>query len=157
MSKDTNRWGRFSLPSRRLLLGVVGGLLLLYTVLGFFVVPRVIRSQIISGAREQLHREAQVGDVRFNPFTLAATVTGLRLRDRDGVDLITVDGIHANADTFGIFRWALRFSDIRIEHPVVSARIMRDGKPSVADLMEGGSSSSSRSSTTSCSRCSWVR
>ena len=141
MSKDVIRWGSVSLPSRRLLLGVAGGLLLLYTLLGFFVVPRIIRSQIVSGAREQLHREAQVGDVRFNPFTLAATVTGLRLRDRDGADLITVDGIHANADTFGLFRWALRFSEIRIEHPVVAARIMRDGKPSVADLMEGGSSS----------------
>ena len=141
MSKDANRWGRVSLPSRRLLLGVAGGLLLLYTLLGFFVVPRIIRGQIISGAREQLQREAQIGDVRFNPFTLAATVSGLRLRDRDGADLITVDGIHANADTFGIFRWALRFSEIRIERPVVSARIMRDGKPSVADLMEGESSS----------------
>jgi hypothetical protein len=141
MSKDANRWGRVSLPSRRLLLGVAGGLLLLYTLLGFFVVPRIIRSQIVSGAREQLHREAQVGDVRFNPFTLAATVTGLRLRDRAGADLITVGGIHANADTFGIFRWALRFTEIRIERPVVSARIMRDGKPSVADLMEAGSSS----------------
>lgn len=141
MSKDANRWGRVSMPSRRLLLGVAGGLLLLYTLLGFFVVPRIIRGQIISGAREQLQREAQVGDVRFNPFTLAATVSGLRLRDRDGADLITVEGIHANADTFGIFRWALRFSEIRIERPVVSARILRDGQPSVADLMEGESSS----------------
>src|SRR5215204_64914 len=131
-SRRTRRW--------RMAVAVCAALLLIYTLLGFFVVPRVIRSQIVGGAREQLHREAQVGDVRFNPFTLAATVTGLRLRDRDGADLITVDRIHANADTFGIFRWALRFSEIRIDHPVVSARIMRDGRPSIADLMEGPSS-----------------
>jgi hypothetical protein len=121
-------------------MGAFAVLFLVYTLVGFFVVPRIIRSQIVDSARESLHREASVGDVRFNPFTLAATVTGLRLVDRDGADLVTVDRVHVNADTFGVFRWALRFSEILIEKPVVSARILRDGKPSVADLMEGGTS-----------------
>jgi hypothetical protein len=62
---------------RRALLAAAA-VLVIYTLLGFFLVPRIIRSQIVTGARESLGREAQVQDVRFNPFTLAATVHGAK-------------------------------------------------------------------------------
>ncbi|MGB7220614.1 MAG: DUF748 domain-containing protein, partial [Vicinamibacterales bacterium] len=110
--------------------------LLLYTLAGFFLVPRLIRNQIRDQARATLNRDARVQDVRFNPFTLAATITGLTLADRDGTALFAVDLLRADLQVSGLFRRALRFREIRVEHPVVAARILADGKPSIADLME---------------------
>jgi len=74
--------------------------------------------------------------VRFNPFTLVTTITGFELSDLDGMPLVALDSFRADLQVSGLFRRALRFREIVFEHPVVSARILQDGRPSVADLME---------------------
>jgi len=117
-------------------------LVLVYALVGFFIVPRFIRNQILSRSGELLHREARVDDVRFNPFTLTATVAGLRVLDRDAVELLRLERLGVNFEVSGIFRRAWRFKEIVLERPSVHARILRDGRPSVADLMESAGPSS---------------
>jgi hypothetical protein len=107
-----------------------------YALIGFVVVPWVARGQIVKIARTALHREARVARVTFNPFTLAATVSGLELRDRDGAPLLAFDRLAADLQASGVFRRAWRFREIRIGRPVVAARILANGKTSIADLFE---------------------
>jgi uncharacterized protein involved in outer membrane biogenesis len=108
----------------------------LYAILGFFVVPRIARSQIPKQARAMLHREATVAAVRFNPFTLAAIVEGLDLKDRDGADLFHLDRLTVDFQLSGVFRRAFRFREIVLEGPQAVARIAPDGRLSIADLFE---------------------
>jgi hypothetical protein len=123
------------LRRRRWIAGAAAALLA-YSLFGFFVVPRLVASQIRSQARAALSRDASVRRVRFNPFTLAATIDGLRLADRDGADLLTIERLDVNLQLSGIFRRALRFREVLVERPLVAARILQDGRPSVADLIE---------------------
>lgn len=110
----------------------------LYAVIGFFVVPKIARAQIVKQARGMLHREAKVTRVRFNPFTLAAKVEGLDLKDRDGADLFHLDRLSADFQVVGVFRRAFRFREIVLEGPQAVARIGADGRLSIADLFEAG-------------------
>ena len=107
-----------------------------YTLFAYFVVPRIIRNQIITQAKTLLHREARIDDVRFHPFTLATTISGFVLSDRDGADLLKVDRVVADLQLSGVFRRAVRFREVRIDRPFLNARILEDGRPSVADLIE---------------------
>src|SRR5258706_1719021 len=108
----------------------------LYAAFGFFIVPRIARAQIEKQARAMLHRQATVARVRFNPFTLAAVVEGLDLRDRDDAALFHIDRLSADFQASGIFRRAWRFREIVIEEPHAVARIAADGHLSIADLFE---------------------
>ena len=108
----------------------------LYAIIGFFVVPKIARSQIEKQSRALLHREATVARVRFNPFTLAAIVEGLDLKDRDGSDLFHLDRLTADFQLSGVFRRAFRFREIVLEGPRVVARIAANGRLSIADLFE---------------------
>jgi hypothetical protein len=110
------------------------GAVLLYALAGFLLVPWIIERQVRSQAADRLSREASVDEVSFNPFTLAATMTGFRLEDRDSADLVTVGRLHIDFQVSGVFRRAYRFRELRIERPVLSPRILADGKLSVADL-----------------------
>ncbi|MCU0258239.1 MAG: DUF748 domain-containing protein, partial [Solirubrobacteraceae bacterium] len=107
-----------------------------YALLGFVVVPWVARGQIVRIARTALHREARVAKVTFNPFTLAATVSGFELRDRDGAPLLAFDRLAVDLQVSGALRRAWRFRELRIEHPVANARILATGRTSIADLYE---------------------
>jgi hypothetical protein len=133
-----------SRPSRRQLLKRVALALILiltiYTLCGYFLIPHLIRNQIVSQARTLLHREARMDEVRFNPFTLATNITGFVLSDRDGVDLLKVEHLLADVQISGLFRRAMRFKECRIDRPFLNARILQDGRPSIADLIETKSS-----------------
>ena len=124
--------------------GVPLGALLLYALVGFFVVPKIISSQIREQSKSQLHRDASTSDVRFNPFTLATTIRRLRVLDRDGADLLSLDLLRIDLQVSGVFRRAWRFREIRVERPVASARILADGQPSIADLLNTGSTEPSQ-------------
>ena len=113
-----------------------GLLLAAYTLFGFFIVPRIIRHYVITQAKTELNREARMGEVRFNPFTLVTTIRGFVLSDRDAADLLKVDHFLADLQLSGVFRRAVRFREVRIGGPFLSARILQDGRPSVADLIE---------------------
>ena len=115
---------------------IAAGLVAIYAILGFFVVPPIVRSQIVKLARTKLHREATVGRVRFNPFTLAGTIENLNLKGRDGGALFSFDRLAVDLQVSGIFRRALRFREIALDHPSFDARILPDGRPGLADLFE---------------------
>src|SRR5262245_44154945 len=107
-----------------------------YTLCGYFLVPRLIRNQIVSRARTLLQREARMDEVRFNPFTLTTTIKGFVLADRDGADLLKVERFLADLQLSGLFRRAARFREVRIDRTLLNARILQDGRPSVAELIE---------------------
>ena len=59
---------------------VIAGLVLLYTLAGFFLVPYVARTQLTKYVTETLHRQLSLGEIRFNPYTLEARIRDLRQR-----------------------------------------------------------------------------
>ncbi|MGH9867417.1 MAG: DUF748 domain-containing protein [Candidatus Polarisedimenticolia bacterium] len=120
----------------RVLAATAAGLLGLYALAGFFLVPWIARSQIVKLARTKLHREATVERVTFNPFTLTGVVEDLELADRDGAPLFGVRRITTNFQVSGLFRRAWRFREIAVDGPSVHARVLADGNLSVADLFE---------------------
>jgi uncharacterized protein involved in outer membrane biogenesis len=115
---------------------IAAGALAVYALLGFVVVPWVAKAQIVRLARSRLHREASVAAVTFNPFTLAATVTGLALADRDGAPLLSFDRLAVDLEAAGVLQRAWRFREVRLDAPVFSARILADGRLGISDLLE---------------------
>jgi len=109
---------------------------LAYTLFGFFGVPAILRAQVPRLARTHLGREASLAGASFNPFTLATVLRGFDLRDRDGAPLAAFDEMTVNLQASGLFRRAWTFREIRVARPTVVGRILPDGRPAVADLLE---------------------
>ena len=65
-------------------LAVAGILLLAYALAGFLLVPHVARKQVEQLVAEQLKRRIEIAESRFNPFTLGAEISGLKLTEADG-------------------------------------------------------------------------
>ncbi len=106
-----------------------------YAVLGFWIVPLVVRNQLTRLAQSQLQRQASVGRVEFNPFTLRVKAADLRLAEADGAPLFAVGELAAKLQWRSLVRWAWSFSDIRITAPNANLRIAADGTFNVAQLL----------------------
>jgi uncharacterized protein involved in outer membrane biogenesis len=76
---------RMKKPSLKILIpGVLAGLALAYTGIGFLAVPAIVKSQAEKLSAEKLHRPLTLGKVEFNPFTLSASVLDFQMMEPDG-------------------------------------------------------------------------
>jgi uncharacterized protein involved in outer membrane biogenesis len=76
-----------------------------------------------------------VEQVKFNPFTLEATVDGLKLAQMDGQQLAGFDRLYVNLETSGLFRFAWRLRDVELDGPIAFFEVARGGKLNWADLI----------------------
>lgn len=111
-------------------------ILLLYVVVGFIVLPRILERYLINTAQEEYGRELVMESIRTNPFTLSLRLNELEFRDTDGHPLVTVERITAR------FTWASLFSSdwtirsIGFEQPVVHEERVASGNTRFTELFE---------------------
>src|SRR3974390_3444306 len=86
---------------KRLVWAVV--LVLSYTVLGFLILPPIIRAVAVKQLARQLDREVSIQKVKLNPFVLSATVRGLLIKDKDGEPFVSWDEVYVNFQLASFF------------------------------------------------------
>ncbi len=129
-------------PSRERLLSLLksrwaiaaGAALLLYTLVGFLVVPWAVERFAPSIASEKLQRPVALGKVRFNPWLLKLEVEDFSLREPEGEPIVSLGRLFADVEVKGLFRRALAFRRIRLERPYVHAVMGSDGRLNLARL-----------------------
>ncbi len=126
--------------SRRNRWVVIG--LLLYTVIGFFVMPPIIKWQLHKQLPVYTHRQAVVKQVRVNPFALSLTVRGLSLTETNGTPFVGLDELYVNFQLSSLFRWAWTFSEIKVDGPTANVICLANGQFNFTDLLTNSGPSS---------------
>jgi len=120
---------------RRLILALAG-LYALWILVGFLVVPRLVRPRVERALAEATHRKATLERVRFNPFNLAVTFEGLRVPNRDGSDWITLRRLYVNAKFWPLVARTAAFSVIEVDGLDVRTVLDAKGRLNFQDLLE---------------------
>jgi len=102
-------------PRRKRFWAIV--MVLLYTLLGFFVAPLIIKNSVIDLFQDDLGRVAQIAKVEVNPYVLSLKVQGFQVRDKDDVKLAAFDEFFVNFQLSSLFNWAWTFSQIQLTGP----------------------------------------
>ena len=111
------------------------GSVILYTLVGFFLVPYLVKAYVIPAVAEKLKRPVLVKEVELNPFTLSLRVTGFEIREADQSALLGFDEFFVNFQASSLIRRAYVFDTIRLTVPYVSARVYKDGRMNLAELV----------------------
>ena len=86
----------FQITRRLRILAIIGAsLLLLYAALGFWLVPRLVRGEIEEFSAQHWKRKPAMGEITFNPFTLALELKAFDFRDSRGEALLARPGAAA--------------------------------------------------------------
>lgn len=113
---------------------ILVGLVALYALLGFLVLPAYLRAKIPTMLSEQLGRPVTVGDIAVNPFALTLTVKEFDIRDQDQSPLIGFEDLYVNIAISSILNRALTFDQIRLRIPYGLVKIRQDGTLNLLDL-----------------------
>lgn len=111
--------------------------LMAFAILGFFVLPPVLKSVLIDQASKALHRSVVVQQVRINPFSLTLDVDGLSIKERESEEVFFgFDNLHLNLDSASLFKGGLVVGEVRLVNPRVSVVRFSDQRYNFSDLLE---------------------
>ncbi|GLH73735.1 hypothetical protein GETHLI_22370 [Geothrix limicola] len=120
---------------RRLIL-VLTGIYALWLLVGFFLIPALVRPRLEQAATKALKRPVTVAKLGFNPFTFGTTLQGLRVAEPGGGDWITLRRLYVNYDVWRLLRHTLAFSRIEVEGLLVKTSLDGSGRLNFQDLLE---------------------
>jgi hypothetical protein len=116
-------------------LAILAGLLLLYTLAGFLLLPRIARNEAIDYVQHDLGRKLSIGALTFNPFSLATEMRDLALSEADGSPIASFTLLRIKfSATSSLLHRAWTFAEVRLEQPVVKVLVNPDGSLNLAKL-----------------------
>lgn len=74
----------------------LAGFVVIYSLLGFFLVPWLVKSQLSSLLQDRLQLETEIESLSFNPYTFYTELNGMAIREADGSPLLTLESFSAD-------------------------------------------------------------
>jgi hypothetical protein len=127
-------WLSLSARKRKLIIWSLS-LLAAYTVIGFLILPPIIRAVAVKQLAKQLDREVSIQKIKINPFVLSATVDGLLIKDKDGQPFVSWDEVYVNFQLSSFFGHAWVFKEISTVKPFIRVQMNPDGRFNFSDLI----------------------
>lgn len=110
-------------------------LLLLYAIVGFLILPPIIRVIAVKQLSGQLDRKVSIQKVKLNPFVPSLTIRGLLILDKDGQPFVSWDEVYVNFQLSSIFTKTLTFREISVTRPFARAQMNKDYTFNFSDLV----------------------
>src|SRR4030042_6173940 len=88
-------------------------LMIVFTLVGFFALPPVLKSILIDQLSKNLHRDVSINKIRLNPYTLSVKIEGFRVKERTSTDtFVSCDEVFLNLQSISAIRRALVLGEI---------------------------------------------
>ena len=127
-------WSSISRRKRKLAVWALI-LLLVYTIVGFLILPPIIRSVAVKQISKQLGREVSIEKVKLNPFAFSCAVRGLLIKDRDGQPFVSWDEVYVNLQLSSFFGHAWVIKEVSVSKPVVRVQVKKDNTFNFSDIL----------------------
>ncbi len=110
------------------------GVLMFYTLAGFFLAPWLVRHYVPKIVQEQLTKQAAIGEVRFNPYVFKFEANDFSMQEPDGQPILGFKRLFVDFELKSLFKWAWTFRQVSLEGPHVNAVIAKDGVLNLAQI-----------------------
>lgn len=127
-------WARRVFLSRSFL--IAAALLVIYTLVGFFLAPYLIKRQAARFVEESLQCRLTIEEVRVNPYALTLDIKNLDLRDKDGSPLFAFKESFINFQAASLWRWAWSFAEVRLDGPDMNLEMRPGGRINLLDIAD---------------------
>jgi len=119
-----------------------------YTVTGFFVLPAIIKSQMLKRLPALTHRKVAVQQVKLNPYVLSFTLRGFSLTDTNGEEFASLRELYVNFQLSSLFKRGLVFKEITLKQPSANIVRLTNGQFNFANLFANSTPAEAKPATT---------
>ena len=109
---------------------------LFYSILGFLVIPLVLKPQLIDVVQKQTNAKINIDDVYFNPFTFRLELSEIKLSSLDDKELLFIKRMILNTQVSSLFRGAIHIKDFILEEPRISLVLDKEKKINFTSIIK---------------------
>ena len=109
-------------------------LILFYSLVGFVVVPLVLKPQVIDIVAKETNAKISIDSVFFNPYAFYLNISGLKLSSKDDKELVYIKEIHLNLELYSLINSAIHIKNFILEEPRISLVLDKDKKINFASI-----------------------
>ncbi len=123
----------------RKLLAIAAGLLALWALAGFLLLPAILRPVAERRLAQALHRPVTLRRLALNPFTLSATLEGLDVKEKGGGPFLSFERLFLNLQAISIFKGGPVVRAVSLTKPSITVVRKEDGTYNCQDLLDEAS------------------
>ena len=121
---------------KKILLGIII-FFVVFTLVGFFVLPPILKAVLTKQLSQNLHREVTINQIKINPYTLTITARGLVVKEKGSPEtFVSCDEIFLDLRSFSVVRMALILTEIKLKQPYLNIKLNQDMSFNFSDLIE---------------------
>ena len=136
-SQDTEekQVSRFLPKKIKIALIAITSSLSLYALLGFLVLPAVLKDQVPKIVKEGTQRNITIAEIQFNPFSLEFTLDALQLSNLDNTSFISFNKFYINIAVLrSLYELSLQIDEVLLDSPHIAIARNKDGSFNFSDL-----------------------
>ena len=112
------------------------GLVLLYTLAGFVLLPKFMQSKLPELIETETGRKASLERVEFNPFSLELSLQGFSMQEQDLQTFVSFDEFYTNLQVWAsVWKLAVVLDELRLTGPYVRLEMLKDDRYNFSDLL----------------------
>lgn len=124
------------ISGRKVILWLVG-LLVIFSVIGFFATPPLIKKIAADLVYEKFQRRLAISDITLNPYTLTLTASGVSLTEPGGTTpAATLDKALINLDITSVLRRSVIIRELKLAGPRIKLIRYEGARYNISDLIE---------------------
>ena len=113
----------------------IGSLVAIYTLTGFFLIPALIKWQMLKRLPALTHRQVTVQQILLNPYALSFTLRGFALTETNGEPFASLGELYVNFELSSILHRGLVFKEISLSNPSANIVYFQDGTFNFSNLI----------------------
>ena len=107
----------------------------MYAVVGFLIIPLVIKSQLVKTIQQQTKAKVTLGSAYFNPFLFKLTLSSLEMKDANAV-LTSFDSLVVDVDPSSLAYGALTLHSLELNAPYVNVVRNKDKSLNLVNILK---------------------
>lgn len=115
---------------------IVVYLLLAYAILGFIVLPLVLKSQLVQIVQKETNAKLSLDSLFFNPFIFSLKINEIKLTDANDLHLVSLKSILINLEPHSLFNSSIHIKNIALEEPNISLIYKKDKSINLASILK---------------------
>ena len=121
---------------RRTLIGLLVAIVL-FGVIGYFVLPGIIKNKAEELIGEKLNRKTTIEAVEIQPYSLEATIRGVKMMEPNGTAVfVSFDELYVDLEAESLFRAAPVVREVRLLNPYVHMVRLDGQRFNFSDIVE---------------------
>jgi len=114
---------------------VLVGLFLMYTIVGFWVVPPLLKPKVEEQLANLLGRKVTIEEMKLNPLLFTSTTANFTIYEIDGQPFAGFGELFVNVQLSSIFKWAATVREIRVQNPFGVLKVLPGNKLNIEDIL----------------------